>query len=75
MAKKLVLWTVFPDQQFLCELLYTCLLDMGFDAAEVKQKECSYFKYNLLSTWFEAIVSISRSSLLSPVPSTVSVEM
>lgn len=60
---------------FLCDDLYLSASDTGFAAAEVKQKVCSYFKYNLLFIWFEAIVSISHSSLLSPMTSTASVKM
>lgn len=56
-------------------MIYTYLFDTGFAAADVKQKVCSYFKYSLLSKWFEAIGSMSHSSLLSLVTSTASVKM
>lgn len=54
-------------------MIYTYLLNTGCATAELKQKMCSYFKYNLFSKWFEAIVNIIHSSLLAPVTSTASV--
>lgn len=56
-------------------MVYTYLLDTGFAAAAMKQKVCSYFKYNLLSKWCEAIVSMNHSALLSLVTSTACVKM